>query len=173
MQIVRISLLSLVLLGACKEKKTEPKVEPKTETPAVAPEAPKPTETAPTPPSPTPPPTEAKPAAPVAIKPAGGFNTQAEYEAKANELMNKLFAVFQQAGSNCDKLTEGINKFVDTHKQVLAGAKEFEKANPEAEKQLNAKMKAREQEFAMKLGPAMQACQSHKGLQAAMQKLDD
>jgi len=171
MQIARIALASVLLLGACKEKKEEPKTEAK---PAET--TPKPTETAPTPtptpPSPTPappPPTETKPAE---TKPAGGFNTQADYEAKANELMTQLISVFEKAGTNCDKLADGVSKFADQHKKELTGAKEFEKANPDAEKQLTEKMKPRQQELAAKLGPIMQKCQAHQGLKTAMLKLE-
>lgn len=157
-----IALCSILLVAsACKKKEEEAKpAEPTAETkPAEA----KPAEPAP---APAPAPAEAK---------AGGatFANAAEYEAKANELMDKMTAMFVADGKDCAKLATDLSKLVDDNKSSFDAASVFEKANPDAKKALDKKMEARSKDFQAKAGPAIEACKDNKALQDAMAKVPD
>jgi hypothetical protein len=99
---------------------------------------------------------------------------QADYEAKGTAFMDKLMGIFSAAGTNCDKAAADIQKYFNDEggKATVAAIKEFEKANPDAEKAMEAKMEGRMKEFEAKLGPTMEACQEHEGLKSAMSHLD-
>src|SRR5690349_13552370 len=102
---MRTCLAVLFLVAACKEKQAAKPPPPPPTTTAPAPamkqdaaamEAPKPADS-----------TKA------AIKPAGGLNTADEYEAKAFELTDKLSSVFAAGGTNCEKLANNLERFLD------------------------------------------------------------
>jgi hypothetical protein len=151
-----------MLLSACKDKQEQkpapapapvPVAETKKEEPA---------------PPPVVPPSQAAP-----IKPAGGFNTTAEYEARAFEMIDKLTDVFATSGTNCDKLAVNIETFLDKNKDALAAADSFEVANPGAEDDLEMKLQDKAKVFMQKVSISMQACQKHEGVKAALAKLPD
>lgn len=160
---MRIVCLALILVAACKEKQ-EAKPPPAPPAPEVKQE-----------PAPTPPPETPKPTAEPArvVKPAGGINTPAEYETKAFELTDKLTAVFAAAGTNCEKLADNLEIFVDANKAALASTDAFETANPFAEDDLEPKLQTRARTLIQKMNISMQACQKHQGVQAALAKLPD
>ena len=112
-------LVLLVVAFACKVDKQEAKPAP---TPAPAP--------TPKPEAPKSEPTKADEITKPAIKPAGGINTSAEYEANALDLTDKLTAVFAGSGTNCDKLANNLETFLATNKDALAATDLFEAANP-------------------------------------------
>ena len=151
----------VLLLAACKDKQ-EAKPTP---APTAAPATPERKEM-PTPEAP-------KPAEPAAIKPAGGFNTAAEYEAKAFELTDKLADVFGNAGTNCEKLADRLEVFADENKQAFASTQAFEDANPSAEEALDAKMQDKAKGLMQKISVSMQACQKNARVVAALKKLPD
>ncbi len=163
---MRIVCLALILVAGCKEKQ-EAKPTPPAPAPAVE-QAPAP---APAPPA-EPPPTPAADPARV-VKPAGGINTPAEYEAKAFDLTDKLTSAFAAAGTNCDKLADNLEIFIDANKVALASTDAFEAANPFAEDDLEPKLQARAKRLIQKMSVSMQACQKHQGVQAALAKLPD
>jgi hypothetical protein len=163
----KLGLALVLLVAACKEKKQEA-------TPAPAP-APEPAPVEPQAPPPSLP-GEAQPpaeAAPVAVKPAGGYNTIAEYETRAIELTDKLAAVFAGAGTNCDKLAKSLDAFFTEHAAAIEGGQAFEDANPGAQSALNdnPKMQERSRAFMTKVSASMQACQNHQGVKDALSKL--
>lgn len=160
---MRIVCLALILVAACKEKQ-EAKPTPPAPAPAVE-QQPAPTPSA-EPPTPT-----AEPAR--VVKPAGGINTPAEYEAKAFDLTDKLTSAFAAAGTNCDKLADNLEIFIDANKAALASTDAFETANPFAEDDLEPKLQARAKRLIQKMSVSMQACQKHQGVQAALAKLPD
>ena len=166
MTIARLALASLLLVTACKDKKEQAKPTPVETKPAepVKPEAPKATEAAPTPPPPT-------PDKPAEVKPAGGLNTQAEYEKRAVDLTDQLLDVFAKNGTSCDKLATALDQFMDKNKDAISGAKAFEAANPDAEKQIAGKMQDRQKQVATKVGPVMKKCEKHEGLRDALARL--
>jgi len=160
---MRTVCFALLLLAACKEKQdTKP-----TPAPTTAP--------APDKQEPAPPPEAAKPAPaePAAVKPAGGLNTQADYEAKAFELTDKLADVFAAAGTNCDKLADNIERFAADNQQALAGTDAFEQANPTAEDTLEPKLREKARGLMQKMSISMQACQKSERVKAALAKLPD
>ena len=117
----------------------------------------------------------AKPVEPTkpVIKPAGGINTAAEYEAKAFDLMDKLTAVFAGAGTNCDKLADNLEVFLDTNKDAIMGTEQFQKVNPSAEDDLEPKLQSRMKAFMDKASLSLKACEKHAGVSAALAKLPD
>jgi hypothetical protein len=161
MRIVCLALI--VVVAACKEKQ-EAKPTPPAPAPAVE------QQPAPTPPAEPPAPT-AEPAR--VVKPAGGINTPAEYEAKAFDLTDKLTSAFAAAGTNCDKLADNLEIFIDANKAALASTDAFEAANPFAEDDLEPKLQARAKRLIQKMSVSMQACQKHQGVQTALAKLPD
>jgi hypothetical protein len=162
---------ALVALVGCKEKQ-EAKPPPAQPPPMTGSEQKQP---APPPPSvaESAPPPAVAPAAPAVIKPAGGFNTAAEYEAKAFDVIDKLTAVFSRAGTNCDKLADGLELFVADHQTVFANTDAFEVANPAAKDALEAKMQEKARTFMQTANASMQACQKHQGVKDALAKLPD
>jgi hypothetical protein len=167
MRTLALSAVLLVVLAACKDKKQE--AQPAPAAPAAAPGS------AAKPEAPALPPGEVAPVAhpPVVIKPAGGFNTAAEYEAKAFTLIDQLTEVFKRSGTNCDKLAAGIEVFLVDHKAELASTDAFEAANPTAEDTLEGKMQEKAKNFMIVANGSMQACGKHEGVQAALAKLPD
>jgi hypothetical protein len=163
---MRIGCFALViLLAACKDKQ-EQKPAPAAAPPPVAqPETREPKEASP--PAPLPPP------GPTPIKPAGGINTAAEYEARALQLLDELTAVFEASGTNCEKLARNIDVFVDKHRDALAATDQFEAANPSAEDDLEPKLQEKAKVFMQRLNISMQACQKHEGVKAALAKLPE
>ncbi|HEX5060737.1 MAG TPA: hypothetical protein VFV99_15315 [Kofleriaceae bacterium] len=158
---MRTVCLVVLLLAACKDKQ-EAKPTP-APTPALAQVVPEKTE--------APPPEAPRPAAPAAVKPAGGLNTQAEYEAKAFELTDKLAEVFAAAGTNCPKLADNIERFAAANQQAFAGTEEFEQANPTAEDELEPKLREKSTGLMQKISLSMQACQKDERVKAALAKL--
>lgn len=163
---MRTLCLVLVVLVACKEKQ-EAKPAPPPTAPAPAPAPTKNVEPAP------PPAADVKPAVPAPIKPAGGLNTAGEYEAKAFDIVDKLGDVFARAGTNCEKLADGLELFLEDHKAAFASTDAFEAANPAAEDELEAKMREKAKSFMTKASASMQACQKHERVQAALASLPD
>ena len=164
---MRTACLLLVLaLVSCKEKQeAKPAPAPGSAAAPAAPVAPQGSAAA----DPTKPVTPTKPP----IKPAGGINTAEEYEAKAFDLMDKLTAVFGGAGTNCDKLADNLDVFLDVNKAAITATDQFQDANPSAEDDLEAKLQARMQVFMENAKLSMQACQKHARVQAALAKLPD
>jgi len=155
-------LVFLVVAFACKEAKQEAKPAP---SPAPAP--------APKPEAPKPEPTKADEISKPAIKPAGGINTSAEYEAKAFDLTEKLTAVFAASGTNCDKLANNLEAFLETNKDALSATDLFEGANPSAEDDLEPKLQQKAKTLIEKWNFSMKACGKHEGVKAALAKLPD
>jgi hypothetical protein len=109
-----------------------------------------------------------------AAAPAGDGPTVAnaqQYEALGMDMTNKLLAIFAADGKDCDKLAADMTKFGEENRKTFEAIKNFEKANPDAEKAFDEKMKPREKEFEEKLSPAFDACQNHEGMKKAMQSL--
>src|SRR5689334_867611 len=113
-----VCLVLVVSLVSCKEKQdAKPPPAPGSAAgPVVAQASDASVGEATLPPEPTKPP----------IKPAGGINTTAEYEAKAFDLMDKLTAVFGAAGTNCDKLADGLEVFIDTNQAAITSTEQFQ-----------------------------------------------
>lgn len=159
---MRIACLLVLLLAACTEKH---EAKPPPPAPLAAEAKPQPA-----PPAAT----DTKPAAAQrAVTPAGGLTTQAEYEAKAFELTEKLASVFGAAGTNCDKLAADLEVFLDENKAALQGTDEFETANPFAEDDLEPKLHSRAKALLEKMSVSMKVCSKHEGVQTALAKLPD
>jgi hypothetical protein len=160
---MRTVCLLLILVAACKDKQ-----ETKPSPPPPAPEL-KPA------PTPAPPPEVAKPAEPTprVVKPAGGLNTAAEYEAKAFDLTDKLIAVFAGAGANCDKLADNLEIFLDANKTAIGATEAFETANPFAQDDLEPKLQGRVKKLVETSGMTIQKCGDDQRVQAALAKLPD
>ena len=159
------SLVFFLLVTACKDK---PKATP---APAPAPQhAAAATPEAATP-APVAKPAEAAPAP--AIEPGGGFTTAAQYEAKAVDLVDKLTAVFAAAGTNCDKLADNLEVFLDENRAAFAGTDAFEAANPTAQANLQTKMQDKAHQFLTTANASMQACKTNARVTAALAKLPD
>jgi hypothetical protein len=164
---MRTVCLLLILVAACKDKQ-----ETKPSPPPPAPELkPQPTPT----PTPAPAPELAKPAEPTqrVVKPAGGLNTPAEYEAKAFDLTDKLIAVFAGAGTNCEKLADNLEVFLDVNKAAIGATEAFETANPFAQDDLEPKLQGRVRKLVETSGVTIQKCGDHQRVQAALAKLPD
>jgi hypothetical protein len=160
---MRTVCLLLIVVAACKTDKQEAK-------PSPLPPAPEVKQPPALPPAEAPKPAEATPRV---VKPAGGIKTAAEYEAKAFDLTDKLTAVFGAAGTNCDKLADNLEIFVDENQAALAGTDAFETANPFAEDDLEPKLQTRAKTLIQKMALSMQACGKNQRVQGALAKLPD
>jgi hypothetical protein len=107
-------------------------------------------------------PTQAPPAAPRT------FATNAEYETTATEMTNKMIAIFEAGGKDCDKLAADFTAFGKEHGPTLEALRSYEEAHPEAREAFEKSMKARDAEMEKKLLPSMEACMNHEGLKKAM-----
>jgi hypothetical protein len=137
--------LSLGLLGACKKEEAKPH-EPTTEArPATVPAA---------------------PGAPGAL-----ITSAADYETKGMAILDKMIAMFKEAGANCDKLAADVTVFVDQNKPMILAADEYGNAHPEVKKAFEAKVGPRIEEMGAAMQPAIAACENHKGLEAAMARM--
>jgi hypothetical protein len=171
----RLIALALCLFAASAcNKKDEAKPAQPAATPApkpVEPAAPAAAAPAPTPaPAAVPAPTPAAAPAPGA---AVTFANDDAFVAKGTETMNKFMALFDAAGTDCDKLAAGVNAFVTEYGPTFKALGEYEKANPKAKEAFEAKNKGLEEQFAKKMMPALEACKDHKGLIEAMSKFPE
>jgi hypothetical protein len=161
-----VCVLLLALVCACKEKQEAKPASAPAPTPAPA------VKQEPAPIAPAPDAAVAvEHAQPSATVPAGGFATGAEYEAKAGERVAKLTDVFARAGTNCERLADGLDRFVEENKAVLASADAFEAANPSAQNDLRPKLENQTRALMAKLNISMQACQNHARVKAALANL--
>jgi hypothetical protein len=158
---MRTACLLLILVVACKTDKQETKPSP-----PPAPEVK---------PAPAPATEAAKIETPEhrIVKPAGGINTTAEYEAKAFDLTDKLTSALGAAGTSCAKLADTLEVFIDENKAALAATDQFEAANPFAEDDLEPKLQTRAKPLIEKMMVVMQKCGNDQRVQAAMAKLPD
>src|SRR5687768_15566950 len=157
---MRLVLVAFVLVTACKEKQSaKPAPAPEAKTQAATPPPALPEQQA----------GNDKPgAAPVPIKPAGGFNTAEDYEKKAFELMDKLASAFSAAGTDCEKLADNLEVFAHDNKAVVDNTNAFEKENPTAEEALQAKMADRSRQFMLKVKVTLDKCGKHERVRAAL-----
>jgi hypothetical protein len=112
------------------------------------------------------------PAAPAA--PAAGGTTIAsddEYVAKATAAMDKMIDVFKTAGTDCDKLADGITKFVADNADFIKSSKAYEKTHPDAQKKFDEAGKGKMKAFEEAAGPAMTSCKDNKKVMEAMTKM--
>ena len=162
---MRLVLVAFVLVTACKEKQSAK--------PAPAPEA-KTTTTTPPPQLPAQEtPEDKKAAAPVPIKPAGGFNTAEDYEKKAFELMDKFSSAFSAAGTDCEKLADNLEVFAHDNRGTFDNTQAFEKENPKAEETLETKMAEKTKQLMLKVKVSMDKCGKHERVMAALKSLPD
>jgi hypothetical protein len=108
---------------------------------------------------------KAAPPAPV-DKPKEEIST-AEAE-KFLAFFNKIADAMVANKDDCTKLAASLNKLIDTNKDLLKKANEATASGKQLPKSLEEKMKARVPDMM----PAMQKCQSDKGVMDAMQRMD-
>jgi hypothetical protein len=101
----------------------------------------------------------------------GAINSDADYEATSNELMEKMTKIFTDDNKDCAKLATDVNKFIDDNKAKFDAAGAYDKAHPDEKKAYDTKAKAKIDAFTAAATPAMDACKDNKELSAAMAKL--
>jgi hypothetical protein len=99
------------------------------------------------------------------------INNAADYESKLTAFMDKYIAVFAADGTDCSKLAKDINSLIDDNKALMDNIDAFEKAHPDAEKALEAKLGAKFNEEEEKLAPVKAACKESKELHAATARM--
>lgn len=97
----------------------------------------------------------------------------ADFVAKVNVILDRLIAVFQQGGKDCDLVERGIRSFGETNRTMVDSLTRYGKEHPAAEKALQEHIKPRMNDMVAALTPTMTACASHKGLQQALQELSN
>jgi len=114
-----------------------------------------------------------QPADKPADKPAAGktIANADEYTKLGMEMMDKMTAIFADAGKDCDKLATNLTKFNDENQGMKEATEAFEKANPDVKKAFDEKAKASMEKFMQAAGPAMEACKDHAGVKTAMEKM--
>src|SRR5688572_11902353 len=162
---MRLVLVAFVLVTACKvNQSAKPAPAPEAKTQAATPPPALPEQQA----------GNDKPgAAPVPIKPAGGFNTAEDYEKKAFELMDKFSSAFSAAGTDCEKLADNLEVFAHDNKGVFDNTQAFEKENPKAEETLEAKMAEKTKQLMLRVKVTMDKCGKHERVMAALKSLPD
>jgi hypothetical protein len=115
----------------------------------------------------------AAPATPPAAPAAGGTTiaSDEEYVAKATAAMDKMIDVFKTAGTDCDKLADGITKFVADNADFIKSSKAYEKTHPDAQKKFDEAGKDKMKSFEEAAGPAMTSCKDNKKVADAMTKM--
>ena len=112
------------------------------------------------------PPAAAPTAAPAA---AGDIASDADYIAKSKVAMTQLVDMFKADGTDCDKIAADLEK-LQTDPQFVA-IEAYEKAHPDAKKQLDAETKDQEKAFEAAAEPGIKACQDNEKVMNALSKL--
>jgi len=120
-----------------------------------------------TPPPATPPAAPAASAAPA----AGAIVSDDEYIAKSTAAMDKIFDIFKSAGTNCDKLADGISKFAADSADLMKAVKAYQAAHPDVQKKFDDASKDKMKSFNEAAAPAMEACKDSKKVADAMGKM--
>jgi hypothetical protein len=156
------SCCALLVAGACKKKDDDaaPENKPAENKPAEN----KPVEQKPEPAKPA----EIKPAEPAATV---TIASDADYEAKGLDLMQKMGDVIAAAGTDCPKLASSVSKFLDDNKPTIDAVSAYEKAHPDVEKAVDKKNKAKTKELEKKVDPSMKACAKDQAVAEAFAKL--
>lgn len=154
--LTRILVASLLLAGACK-KSNDAKPTAGSAAPAAPAGSAAPGSAAATP-------------APTA--PADSLDA-ASYEARAGKFMQDFTNVFADAGTDCDKLAAGVNKFIDDNKPLIVQMKEYENGHPEAKTALDDRMQAEYKKQQDTMLPALQACAEEQSVQDALARFDE
>lgn len=114
----------------------------------------------------------AAPAAPAAA-PAGGATIASDddYVAKGIANIEKFTEIFKAAGTDCDKLGDGLTKFQSDNAALFAAMKSYEAAHPDAKKKFDDAAKDKNAAFEAAAGSAMTSCQSNAKVSEALAKL--
>ena len=105
-----------------------------------------------------------------AAPPAKTEVSKAEAE-KFVAFFNKLIDVIVANQDDCTKMASGISTFIDSNQALIAEGKAAKNSNKELPKEYKDKMDAR---ISKDMLPALKKkCITDKGVQAAMQKMDD
>jgi hypothetical protein len=112
----------------------------------------------------------AAPAAPAAA-PAAAITTDDQYVSQGGAMLDRMTTVVKSAGSDCDKLADGITKLAAEHGEEMKSLQAYETAHPEAKKKLDEVAKEKTKAFEEAAGPAMTACQGNKKVEEAFTKL--
>ncbi len=164
-------LLSIVCLAAalgfagCKKKESAPAATGD-QTAATKPAEP----AAPAAPAPAAPAAEA-PAAPAAGPPAAAITTDEAYVTQGTAMLDRMINVVKTAGTDCDKLADGITKLAAEHGGEMKALQAYETAHPEVKKKLDEAAHDKTKAFEESAGPVMTACQGNKKVEEAFTKL--
>lgn len=154
--LTRILIASLLLAGACKKSE-----DAKPATKAVEPGS----ATAPAG-------SAAAAAEPTPAAPATSLDA-ASYATRAGTFMGDFTNVFASAGTDCEKLAAGVNKFIDDNKSLIVEMRAYEKAHPEAKTALDDKMQVEYKKQQETMLPVLQACAEKKPVQDALARFDE
>jgi hypothetical protein len=114
-----------------------------------------------------------KPADPGAAPAANAmFATDDDYMNQSMVALDKMTAVFQAAGSNCDKLADDLTKFLTDNDALFHAIGAYKKAHPDVQKKLDAASKDKAAAVEAAARPAVSACQDNQKLADAMAKLN-
>lgn len=105
--------------------------------------------------------------------PAYVIRDDADFLSKVDAVFDRLVAVFQQGGKDCDLVERGIRSFGETNRTMVDSLTRYGKEHPSAEKAVQEHFKPRMNELVAALTPTMTACAAHKGLQQALQELSN
>jgi hypothetical protein len=157
-----VCLASALAFAGCKKKEAAPTGDPAMATKPAEPGA------APT----TPPAAPAAPEAPAAA-PAAAVTIASDdaYVTQASAMLDKMIDVVKTAGTDCDKLADGIVKMATDNGAQMKALQAYETEHPEAKKKLDEASKDKTKAFEEAAGPAMTACQNNTKVSDAFSKL--
>ncbi len=111
-------------------------------------------------------------AAAAAAAPATSLD-ETSYETRAVVFMGDFTKVFASAGTDCEKLATGIDKFIDDNKTLIVDMRAYETAHPEAKTALDDAMQVEYKKQQEVMLPVLQACADKAPVQDALARFDE
>ena len=121
--------------------------------------------------APTTPPPAAATAPPADDPPTITIPDDDDYIGKGIALLAELGPIFQTAGTDCNKLADGISAFADRNRPTLRAIAAYDKTHPSAKQKFEDASKPNFEAFTAIAAPAMNACGKDQMVGAAMNKL--
>jgi hypothetical protein len=86
-------------------------------------------------------------------------------------MLDTMTEVINGAGTDCDKLADGVTKMISDNSARMTALDAYEKAHPDAKKKFEAAAQDKTKAFEAAAGPGMSACQNNKKVSDAFAKL--
>jgi len=94
-----------------------------------------------------------------------------DYVKQASAMLETMTGTIKSAGTDCDKLADGITKMISDNGSKMTTLDAYEKAHPDAKKKFEDVAKDKTKAFEAAAGPGMSACQNNKKVSDAFAKI--